>query len=127
MQDKSIFDMLDSTSNDTPVEQTILEKLEEDAKENPVNEIPETPIQNWSVPTVFEKDVVEKAVQEKKSNDDKKIKRWLKALLENEMAAYREKHGYEMNGQIKRATQRKIEKLYKKGKIKPMLDFASFN
>ena len=111
MQDKSIFDMLDSTSNDTPVEQTILEKLEEDIKENPVKEIPETPIQNWSVPTVFEKDVVEKAVQEKKSNDDKKIKRWLKALLENEMAAYREKHGYEMNGQINRVTQRKIAKL----------------
>lgn len=129
MSTDNIFDLLDST--DIPVEKTVLEKLEEKEQENPIEEkkeeVSSTPVQEWSVPSVFDKEVVEQAVKDKKADDAVKVQKWLAALLENEMNAYREQHGYNMSGQIKRATRKRIERLYKKGRIKPMFDFKSFN
>ena len=107
----------------------MLEKLEEKEKENPSTDSTDTQEENpWAGdPTVFDKTTVETAVEEKKQNDAKRIKQWLNMLLENEMAAFKEQHGYAMSGSIKRNTKRKIEKLYKKGKIKPQFDFTAFN
>ena len=129
MQEDNIFDLLDSTSSIDNNEKTVLEKLEEKEKENPSTDSTDTQEENpWAgVPTVFDKTTVETAVEEKKQNDAKRIKQWLNMLLENEMAAFKEQHGYAMSGSIKRNTKRKIEKLYKKGKIKPQFDFAAFN
>lgn len=129
MQEDNIFDLLDSTSSQDNNEKTVLEKLEEKEKENPSTDSADTPAEDsWAdVPTVFDKATVETAVKEKKENDAKKIKQWLNMILENEMATFKEQHGYAMSGSIKRNTKRKIEKLYKKGKIKPQFDFAAFN
>lgn len=126
----NIFDLLDSTSKTMETkEKTIVEKLKEKMVENSETESIDTSDEDpWKdVPTVFDKEVVESAVEEKKENDAKKVRQWLNMILENEMASFRDQHGYAMSGSQKRNTKRKIEKLYKKGKIKPQFDFTAFN
>lgn len=114
-----VNDILDSAE----LQDNILEEPVDIEEENIIK--PNTEF-SFNVPTIFSQEEVDEAVKKKQENNKEKVQHFLDNILQNEMYKYQEEHGKMMDGKTKRRTKRRIEQLYKKGKIK-MADFSQFN
>lgn len=117
------------------IEETTTNPSTESTKED--SEEVSAPQELYSMPTV---DLTQKAISKdalKKLHHENFIHRFhdpnvkqslVERFFENEVAAYKEKNGYDMSGKQKRAVKRRLSTMYDKGKFNKFLkDSVSLN
>lgn len=132
---QDVLDFEDPSIKD--LKSNFINNLQEKEEDQEKEENSEEPQELYSTPTV---DLSQKAISKdalKKLHHENFVQRFhnpavkqtlVERFFENEVQAFREKHGYEMSGKQKRSVKRMLSTMYDKGKFNKYLkDSASLN